>query len=64
MNDEEKVYSTYDVHLMAEKRCGRELSNYELATLISCWRIKHGLPDEVQEGFTLQEAADFLAYVY
>lgn len=60
---EAKAFTTHDVHLMAEERCGRKLSNYELATLISCWRIKHGLPDEPQEGFTLQEVADFLGYI-
>jgi len=64
MEEEKKCYTVYDVHAMAEERCGRRINNYELATLISCWRIKRGLPDEVQEGFTIQEAADFLAYMY
>ena len=64
MRDEEKVYSTYDVHSMAEERCGRKLSNYELDTLIACWRIKQGIHDGMQDGFTLRETADFLAYIY
>ena len=63
--DDEKQYSTYDVHLMLNARAGEEIPEYRLRTLIECWRISKGLPDtEVQSGFTKSEADDVLHYAY
>ena len=63
--DEEKQYSTYDVHLMLNARAGEEIPEYRLRTLMECWRISKGLSDEEeQNGFTKAEADDFLAYAY
>lgn len=63
--DEEKQYSTFDVHLMLNARAGEEIPEYRLRTLMECWRISKGLQEEEeQNGFTKAEADDFLAYAY
>jgi len=61
----EKQFSTFDVHLMLNARVGENIPEYQLRTLMECWRISKGLPrTEEQNGFTKAEAEDFLAYAY
>jgi len=63
--NEEKLFSTFEVHLMLNARAGEEIPEYRLWTLMECWRIRRGLPDNHgQNGFTKAEADDFLRYAY
>lgn len=49
---------------MLNHRAGREITAYEMKTLICCWRISKGLTDEEQSGFTRVEMNEFLKYAY
>ena len=61
----EKEYSTYDVHRMLEERAGEKISEYDLRTLMDCWRLSRREFDKSeQSGFTQEEVDDFLAYAY
>ena len=57
-------FSSFELHQMLNHRAGREISAYEMKTLISCWRISKGLSDEEQSGFTRVEVDEFLKYAY
>lgn len=65
MNEDEKVYSTYDVHQMLNARAGEEISEYDMRTLLDCWRLHRRIFDPSEPtGFTKSEAQDFLEYAY
>ena len=57
-------FSSFELHQMLNHRAGREITAYEMKTLISCWRISKGLSDEEQSGFTRVEVDEFLKYAY
>ena len=57
-------FSSFEVHQMLNHRAGREITAYEMKTLICCWRISKGLTDEEQSGFTRVEVDEFLKYAY
>ena len=58
------IYTSFELHRMLNHRAGREITAYEMKTLICCWRISKGLTDEVQSGFTRMEVDEFLKYAY
>ena len=61
----EKEYSTYEVHQMLNARAGKEISEYDMRTLLDCWRLHRRIFDPSEPtGFTREEAADFLEYAY
>ena len=61
----EKEYSSYDVHQMLNQRAGHEISEYDMRTLIDCWRLHRRIFDNTEQtGFTKSEAQDFLEYAY
>lgn len=61
----EKEYSTYEVHRMLEERAGKEISEYDMRTLMECWRLHRRIFGDVEQtGFTKEEADDFLNYAY
>ena len=61
----EKEYSTYEVHQMLEERAGEKISEYDLRTLMDCWRLSRREFDKSeQSGFTQEDVDDFLAYAY
>lgn len=61
----EKEYSTYEVHQMLEERAGEKISEYDLRTLMDCWRLsRREFNKSEQSGFTQEEVDDFLAYAY
>lgn len=58
-------YSTYEVHQMLNERAGEEISEYDMRTLMECWRLHRRIfVDVEQTGFTKEEADDFLNYAY
>lgn len=63
--ENEKIYSSYDVHLMLNARAGKEISEYDMRTLMECWRLHRRIFDNTEPtGFTKSEAQDFLEYAY
>ena len=65
MIDNEKIYSSYDVHLMLNARAGVEISEYEMQTLLTCWRLHRRVFGDVEQtGYTKEEVDDFLNYAY
>lgn len=61
----DKEYSAYDVHQMLNERAGKEISEYDMRTLLECWRLHRRIFGDVEQtGFTKEEAQDFLAYAY
>ena len=61
----DKEYSSYDVHLMLNARAGEEISEYDMRTLLDCWRFHRRIFDNTElTGFTKSEAQDFLNYAY
>ena len=62
----EKIcYTTYEVHLMLNDRAGEKISEYQMRTLLDCWRISRKIAKNVEKtGFTRSEAKDFLEYAY
>ena len=61
----EKEYSTYEVHQMLNERAGEEISEYDMRTLMECWRLHRRIFGDVEQiGFTKEEADDFLNYAY
>ena len=65
MEQEEKCYSSYDVHQMLNERAGEEISEYDMRTLLECWRLHRRIFDHTEQtGFTKAEADDFLNYAY
>ena len=65
MKEDKQVYSTFEVHMMLNTLAGETIPEYRLRTLMECWRISRGRPgEEEQNGFTPEEADDFLAYAY
>lgn len=61
----DKEYSTYEVHQMLNERAGKEISEYDMRTLMACWRLHRRIFDNAEQtGFTKEEADDFLAYAY
>lgn len=61
----EKEYSSYDVHQMLNERAGEEISEYDMRTLLDCWRISKKIYDHTEQtGFTKEEVQDFLDYAY
>lgn len=65
MEQEEKCYSSYDLHQMLNERAGEEISEYDMRTLLECWRLHRRIFDNTEQtGFTKEEAQDFLEYAY
>ena len=63
--NETKEFSTYDVHQMLNERAGKEISEYDMRTLMDCWRLHRRIFDNTEQtGFTKEEAHDFLEYAY
>jgi len=63
--NETKEFSTYDVHQMLNERAGKEISEYDMRTLMDCWRLHRRIFDNAEQtGFTKSEAEDFLNYAY
>ncbi len=61
----EKEYSTYEVHQMLNERAREEISEYDMRTLLDCWRLHRRIFDNrEQSGFTKEEVDDFLNYAY
>ena len=60
-----KEYSSYDLHQMLNARAGEEISEYDMRTLLDCWRLHRRIFDNSEQtGFTKSEALDFLEYAY
>ena len=65
MEQEEKCFSSYDLHQMLNERAGEEISEYDMRTLLECWRLHRRIFDNTEQtGFTKEEAQDFLEYAY
>ena len=65
MKEDEKIYSSYDVHQMLNERVGEEISEYDMRTLQECWRLHRRIFGDVEQtGFTKEEVDDFLNYAY
>ena len=63
--NETKEFSTYDVHQMLNEKAGKEISEYDMRTLMDCWRLHRRIFDNTEQtGFTKEEAVDFLNYAY
>lgn len=61
----DKEYSSYDVHQMLNARAGQEISEYDMRTLLDCWRLHRRIFDYTEQSkFTKEEAQDFLEYAY
>lgn len=61
----EKEYSSYDIHQMLNARAGEEISEYDMRTLLDCWRLHRRIfGNAEQTSFTKEEADDFLDYAY
>ena len=61
----DKEYSSYDVHQMLNARAGEEISEYDMRMLLDCWRFHRRIFDSTEPtGFTKSEAQDFLNYAY
>ena len=60
-----KVFSTHEIHEMLNERAGKEISEYDMRTLMDCWRLHRRIFDNAEQtGFTKSEAEDFLNYAY
>lgn len=65
MEQEKKCFSSYDLHQMLNERAGEEISEYDMRTLLECWRLHRRIFDNTEQtGFTKEEAQDFLEYAY
>lgn len=65
MEQEDKCFSSYDLHQMLNERAGEEISEYDMRTLLECWRLHRRIFDNTEQtGFTKEEAQDFLEYAY
>jgi len=65
MEQEEKCFSSYDLHQMLNERAGEEISEYDMRTLLECWRLHRRIFDYTEQtGFTKEEVQDFLEYAY
>jgi hypothetical protein len=64
-NGIDKDYSTYDLHQMLNERAGEKISEYDMRTLLECWRLHRRIFSDVEQtGFSKEEALHFLEYAY